>query len=103
MDSAQATPLPWQAIRWPVMFRLGLDACLCAGLVWLRSDLVLPDAIRTVRDAKCRQARAELGMLGCALDEYAMSHGMRYPDALGALRPALFRDPWGGSYRYTPP
>lgn len=84
-------------------------------IIGLLATLVLRNVIRNLAEANDVKAKADIGTILGALDEYAISNGSRYPDSLEALvtpdekghayltNESVPKDPWGNEYQYDPP
>ena len=84
-------------------------------IIGLLATLVLPNLFKRLGSANVGKAKADITTIDRALQEYAVSNQMRFPDSLQALvdpdengyrwldRSTVPKDPWGNEYFYEPP
>lgn len=111
MARSQAISHPWTNVRWPFIAILSGVAALWLVTALVSTPIAVRAAVDNVEEGTRRQVRADLLVLKCALDEYAVLHNGRYPQTLKELlapdclvrRQVLAGDPWGNAYQYAPP
>ena len=84
-------------------------------IIGLLAGLVIPNVMSRLGRAYLTTCRANIKTISEAVDQYAMDHGMKYPDDIEALVEEdqdgnaylsggkVPKDPWGMEYMYEPP
>ena len=82
-------------------------------IIGLHATMVVPKVMDRFRSSQRGIAKAEMGSIKTALDQYAVDNAARYPDTLEVLVTPnedgytyLSKtpiDPWGNDYQYLPP